>query len=77
VGTPLQLPMSAQITELGVPPLHPGTGHPFPGTGYRPGPDPNVPLGQDALRRTLDIMAPDWGTHRPARPLPWMWWEAK
>jgi hypothetical protein len=70
-GTPRQLSLSAQVTELGIPPLHPGTGRPFPGSGYRPWPDPRLMTpSQDARALMLDLMAPDSTVGRPARPLP-------
>jgi hypothetical protein len=70
-GTPLQFPLSAQVTALGVPPIHPGTGRPFPGSGYRPwaDPQPRTPA-HDAETVMVDIMVADAMLGRPARPLP-------
>jgi hypothetical protein len=71
VGTPLLVPLSAQFTELGVPPIHPGTGSPFTGSGYWPGPDPQGRSAwQDALDVMVGIMLPDVPSGRPPRPLP-------
>jgi hypothetical protein len=69
-GTPLHLPATAQVTELGVAPVRPATGNPFPGSGYRPWRDPGIPASQDAVRLMDDIMNADATLHRPTRPLP-------
>jgi hypothetical protein len=71
VGAPTHLPLAVQRTELGVPPIHPGTGRPFPGSGYRPWPDPvGLSIAQDAVAEMVGIMASDASRGRPYRPLP-------
>jgi hypothetical protein len=71
VGTPLHLPLSAQFTDLGLPPLHPGTAQPFPGTGYLPGRDPSrVSVTRAAETEMIVIMREDTSRGRPERPLP-------
>jgi hypothetical protein len=70
-GTPLQLALTAQVTELGVAPLHPATGQQLPGSGYRPWADPpNQTPSTDADRLMMEIMLADVNLQRPARPLP-------
>jgi hypothetical protein len=70
-GTPRHLPRTAQVTELGVAPLHPATGHSFPGSGYRPWADPTPGTStEDAIDLMLEIMGADAALQRPVRPLP-------
>jgi hypothetical protein len=68
-GTPLHLPRTAQVTELGVAPLHPATGYSFPGSGYRPWADPPNTT-QDAEALMDDLMRAEPALNRPARLLP-------
>jgi hypothetical protein len=71
VGIPAQVPLSAQLTELGIPPVHPGTGMPFPGSGYRPGLDPQLQsTSRHAAAVMREIMRANGRLGRPARPLP-------
>jgi hypothetical protein len=70
-GTPLQRPRTAQVTELGVAPLHPPTGRSFPGSGYRPWVDPTQGTStEDAIRLMTEIMSADAHLQRSVRLLP-------
>jgi hypothetical protein len=69
-GTPLQHPTTAQVTELGVAPVHPATGNAFPGSGYRPWADPPSSLAFDAEAVIVELMDADPSSNRLARPLP-------
>jgi hypothetical protein len=70
-GTPLHLPRTAQVTELGVAPMHPASGRPFPGSGYRPWADPILrTVTHDAIELMEALMRAAAGSRRPPRPLP-------
>lgn len=70
-GTPLHLPLTSQTTELGVAPLHPSTGQPFPGSGYAPRPDPATMTVSRHADEEMDYrMSAEPSRNRPVRPLP-------
>jgi hypothetical protein len=71
VGTPIQFPLTAQTTELGLAPIDPRTGVPFPGSGYWPGSDPRGATASDYAEDVMDqIMTANAALGRPPRPLP-------